>query len=400
MQGRTVKPRRGAITVMTALVFFALVACMGVAIDFSRLWIIRNELQTGADAGSLAGAMQMMSARDTLRFADSALAYARANRTLTDTLHVDSVQKGFYDGATRVFTAAGTPTNAVNVVVSYDPSRMWMRSFGATIPRMKARAVAWAGAPASNTAPECVKPWAMPYETLMSAVNTFRGIANTNANLTRAWDQVNDVAALNRMTLAQRTFSLKIAQNLGNVNQAGATAGSMPGNYQAVRLGKLWDYGTQTYSAPPPQNGGSSYSAWINGTNGCPTLAVGDSLETEPGNKVGPTVSAVQPTVCATITDNNGANLATHGNCNQSNGSVGKDIITAFYTCGSGCTGQSTVGVKLTGSFTLMKLYPDNDAGRSPRWDKSQIVGVFKPLHVGGAGGGGSTTLVKLVLAR
>jgi hypothetical protein len=173
----------------------------------------------------------------------------------------------------------------------------------------------------------------------------------------------------------------------------------MPGNYQAVRLPKYWDFGTQSLASPGPQNGANSYRDWISGANGCANLAVGDSLQTETGNKVNPTLQGAEPNVCSTIV-NNSSNVATHGDCLTSSGTVGVDIAAAFYACGTGCTGQSRVAVRLMGSFTVTKIYPDNDGGPSPRWDKSQIVGIFKPQQSSGGAGGGHTTFTKLVLAK
>ncbi len=405
MQRLRLKPRRGAIAVMTALVFFALVVCMGVAVDFSRLWTIRNELQTGADAAALAGAMQLQPPRDSLRVVDSATAYARVNRTLTDTMRVDSVEKGNYNGATRVFTAGGAPTNAVNVVTSYLPSRMWMRSVGATIPRMKARAVAWTSAPVAAT-PSCMKPWAVPYEEMMYRINLYRGItpANSTPNMTRAFDQVNDIAALQNMTAAQRTFSLKIGSN----TPSGAY-NPTSGAYQAVQLGKYWDYATQSIANPGPQNGGANaYEGHISGTT-CHGLAVGDSLQSEQGNMVGPTINGMckngniaafqacnTPAVCTHLVGS-GTNI---GDCYNANGTVGVDVKAAFFSCGNSCNGSSKYGVKLLGSFTVKKAYPSGPGGPNPAYSKAEIVGEFKPIQASGGAGGGSTTLLKLVLVK
>jgi Flp pilus assembly protein TadG len=130
------RQRRGAFVVMTGVMFFALIVCGAVAIDFSRLWTERWELQTAADAGSIAGAMQLMPPRDSLRYADSARAYVWRNRAMADTITVDSVIKGNWDGPTRTWTPAGDPSNAVRVVVSQRASNLFMAGFGVPVPRM------------------------------------------------------------------------------------------------------------------------------------------------------------------------------------------------------------------------------------------------------------------------
>jgi Flp pilus assembly protein TadG len=402
------KQRRGAIVVMTGLMFFALLVCGAVAIDFGRLWTERWELQSAADAGALAGALQLMPPRDSLYFLDSARAYVLCNRAMGDTITVDSVIKGHWDGPTRTWTPfpAGTPTNAVRVVVSQRSSNLFMAGFGVTPPRMSARAVGWAAAPIATT-PACMKPWAVPYEELMYRINIYRGInpPNSVANMTRPFDQVADLAALQTMTPAQRQFNLKI----GSTTPVGVYDPLTTGNYQAVKLGKYWDYATQSVANPGPMSGGANtYQSHISGAT-CFGLAVGDSVESEQGNMVGPTVAGMcvngnvapmqlcnQPAPCTWLVGS-GSNV---GDCLDPAGQPGVDVKAAFFSCQTGCNGSSRYEVKLLGSFTLKKVYPDGDTGPNPAYDKAQIVGEFKPVQATGGAGGGSTTLVKLLLVQ
>ncbi len=400
------KKRRGAMVVMTGIMFFSLVICGAVAIDFGRLWTERWELQTAADAGALAGAMQFMPPRDSLVFSDSATAYVHNNRAMADTITVDSVIKGNWDGPTRLWTPAGSPTNAVRVVVSQRASNLFMTGFGIPVPRMTARAIAWAAAPIATTT-ACMKPWAVPYEELMYRINLYRGItpANSNANLTRPFDQALDLPALQAMTASQRTFSLKI----GSQAPVGAYDPLTTGNYQAIKLGKYWDYATQSIANPPPMTGGANtYQSHISGST-CFGLAVGDSVESEQGNMVGPTVAGTcangniapmqlcnQPAPCTWLIGS-GANI---GDCLNSSGQPGVQIKAAFFSCQTACNGSSRYEVKLLGSFVLKKVYPDGDNGPNPAYDKAQIVGEFQPVQAEGGAGGGSTTLVKLILVQ
>ena len=397
------RKRRGAITVMTALIFFSLIICGGIAIDFSRIWTIRNELQSSADAGALAGALQLSPPRDTFTARDSAIAYAVRNRALTAVVAVDTAIKGFWDNSARTFTPLGNPTNAMKVKVSLAPTKLIMSSFGSIVPTIRASAVAWAMAPV-NTA-GCMKPWAIPYEILMYRINAFRGLPNTTtADLTRQFDPVADMAALTQMSTTDLTFRLKIAQNsngnTGQVTQGGATSTSMPGNYQAVRLGKWWDFATQAVANPSPMTGANDYRDHINGTSGCFTLAVGDSLETETGNKVGPTIQGITPNVCASLL-NDPNNVNTHGTCLDAAGNaIAPDIKAAFFSCGSGCNGQAHVGVRMLGSFSLKQIYPTGQGGQNPQYDKSEIVGVFRPIQSMGPVGNGASTIIKLMLVQ
>jgi Flp pilus assembly protein TadG len=53
------KSRRGAIVVMLGIMAVTLMSISAISIDFSRLWTLRNELQTSADAAAHAGAVQL-----------------------------------------------------------------------------------------------------------------------------------------------------------------------------------------------------------------------------------------------------------------------------------------------------------------------------------------------------
>ena len=161
---------------------------------------------------------------------DSARAIAKLNRALYDTVRVDSVQTGAWDDA-RTFTADVAPPNAVHVVVSYGTNRMMTAMFGLLPPRVKARATAWADAPVASTG--CIKPWAIPYVTLMERLNAFRGLPNPWDTKNRAFTQA-DMDALKQMTPAQRSFNRKLGS--GQIVDTSSTA--MPSNYQAVELPK------------------------------------------------------------------------------------------------------------------------------------------------------------------
>ena len=403
------KNRRGAFAIITAIVFMSMVMVGAVAVDFSRLWTLKNEMQTAADAGAHAGAIELMPSRYTNATAVTNVVtlYATNNKAMTATPAIDSLTLGNWDQPSRTFTPGGAPQNAVKVVTAYNMSGLIMSAFGVPPVRMRARAVGWSQAPVINSG--CMKPWAIPYENLMFAINNFRGIANTNANLNRPFDQVADIAALNAMTPAQRTFNLKNgSQSSGQntITQAGATSSSMPGNYQAVRLGKLWDAATSQYANPGPNTGGQAYRYNIEGVDQsgnpvCHSLAVGDSLQTETGNKIGPTVQSVDGPICQPIPSNQ--TLATFGDCFDTSGG-NPEIKAAFFACGSGCTGQSTVAVKMLGSFKMTKMYPANCGPNAlpslGQCSTSEMVGVFQPIQSSGPSGGGATTLQKPIIAQ
>jgi hypothetical protein len=380
----------------------ALVAVSAVAIDFSRLWALRNELQTSADAGAHAGAIQLLPPNNAGQTATTAQGYALLNPAMGAAVTVDSVQLGNWDDVAKTFTPGAATTNAVNVVVSRQSSGLMMSVVGVTAPRLKARAIGWADAPVVANA-GCMRPWAVPYPILMASLYRKRycpGNPNCNVpidSLTRAWDNVNDVNTLNSMTAAERTFSLKLAAPGGGRGGRGGGGGVdsvtptyMPGNFQAVQLPEVWDAGTQSYTSPAPATGANAYRNHVAGA-GCPRLDVGDSLQTEPGNMTGPTVQGATgqhpsqgPGICAT--------LSAAGDCRDAN-NAHPSVMAPFYVCRTGCQGRTRVGVVLLGSFTLTTVVPSGP-------NMASIVGILNTMNTGGSIGAGGTTLVRPILVK
>ena len=288
------RTRRGAVVVLLGILMVALMSVSAISIDFSRMWTLRNELQTSADAAAHAGALQLLPPNNAGSTVAVATSYAGANLAMQGPVTVDSVVLGDWDDAAKTFTPGAPHTDAVGVTVSRQATGLVMQLVGVSQPRLKARAIGWADAPVA-TATGCIKPWAIPYVTLMYKINLYRNSAGTGtytppnsfANMTRPFDQVSDLAALNNMSAAERTFSLKLGS--GQVDdQANST---MPGNYQAVTLPEWIDgpTGDTTHSLP---SGGNSYRDNIAGAT-CNTLDIGDVLQTEPGVMSGPTIQGV-----------------------------------------------------------------------------------------------------------
>jgi len=418
---QTVGKRRGVFVVLFGILFMTLMGAAALAIDFSRIWAMRNELQTSADAAALAGAVQLSklppdNTEDKVQTASRTI--SAANLAMGTVPNVVEVVTGKWDDV-NPFVDGGTPKNAVRVTVNHSTNGLIMGVFGIAAPTVRASAIAWADAPVSETS--CIRPWAIPYEVLMARVNLLRqddpsisGNPYSRENLTRPFDQVKDMAVLKAAGAGSRTFSLKMGTNNPNGNNSsveeGGTINGQPGNFQAVVLPKVWDFATQAPTSPPPQPGGNAYKDAIMGKE-CFSLSVGDRLLTETGDKTQITVHAADKSwaqtqpygICETITDaaqGNNVDLAIHGNCNNSSGGVGVPIKAAFYYCESSCQGRSEVEVKLLGSFTLNKIYPDNDGGQNPRWTMSEIVGTFEPISDPGPVGGTSTTLRKVILVK
>jgi Flp pilus assembly protein TadG len=408
---RRLKNRKGIFIVLFGLLFMVLMAAAAMAIDMSRIWTMRNELQTAADAGALAGAVQLnpphqRGGASGQKVIDSVTWMAKRNMALYDTVHVDAVHGGVWDDAAQTFTDVANWNNAtaVQVTVSHGTNKLIMGALGIAAPRVSARATAWANAPVDNS--NCMKPWTMPYTVLMDLVNrrrvadgTLTGDPDSFANLTRDFTDY-DRTLLGNMSDAERSFTLKMGSNANGLVDP-VPGSTMPGNFQAVQLPRHWSADGTPWpdGTPSPGGGAQEYREAIEGTE-CFPLGVGDILDVKPGDMVGPTLQAVEKEnpgdlnyICASIVTSNDA---TNGNCINDNGGVGVDIKTAFHQCLSGCNGASTVTVRMIGSFTLSKMYKDKGA----TWDKAQIVGIFKPLASTGPVGAGPTTIQKIILVR
>lgn len=406
--------RKGAVVAILGIIITSMVAVSALAIDFSRLWTLRNELQTAADAGAMAGAIQLIPPRNPATTAAEVHTYANLNKAMQDTVRIDSLQLGDWDDAARTFTPGAATIDAVHIVVSRQMTGLLMGVVGVSLPRLKARATSWASAPLI-TANGCFAPWAVPYVRLMERINSYRGFPNTPTNLTRPFDPDSDMVALQNMSATERSFTLKMGDS--TINNQPPDSAAMPGNYNAMVLPKWWDSATQSHPYTLPQYGAfKDHTAYMKNLSGehCYQISVGDSLMTKPGNMVGPTLAALdksgylagqtgQPNpspygVCESIVDDR--TLTTNGDCINSSGGAGVDLMAAFYVCETGCTDRTVVEAKLLGSFTLKKIYPNNDNQTPARWARAQVVGEFKVIQSTGIVGGGSTTLQRPILVR
>lgn len=149
------KRRKGAIVVLLGVTIVALFAVGSIALDFARLWSIRNELQSSADAGVHAGAIQLLPPNAAADADDSASAFATKNLVMGRAVTIDLVELGQWNDGARTFTsvAMGAPQiDAVSLVVSRQSNGLIMSMLGVIAPRIRARAVGWAVPASGNNA--------------------------------------------------------------------------------------------------------------------------------------------------------------------------------------------------------------------------------------------------------
>jgi len=127
--------QQGAILVLVAILFsFVFIALLAFAIDIGHIVVVRNELQNAADAGALAGAMNLYYDKDMV-YADPSLSEdligtvnPNANQIASDTAmanksdkiavevynpetNSDDVQRGHWNTETRTFTPSDSLEN-------------------------------------------------------------------------------------------------------------------------------------------------------------------------------------------------------------------------------------------------------------------------------------------------
>jgi hypothetical protein len=202
------------------------------------------------------------------------------------------------------------------------------------------------------------------------------------------------------MSDSARTFKLKMGSGNGNQStvEDPPPGSEYPGQYQAVKLPRKRSAdGTVNPDGIPPQNGADPYRDAIAGLV-CYQLGVGDVLEVQTGDLVGPTLQGVERVgnedhyVCYTLTQN--------GDCLKEDGTAGVDIKAAFHLCYSGCNGASEVTVQLLGSFTLTKVQPVGGGTPDPENPPGSITGIFKPITSTGPIGPGPTTVRRIILVK
>jgi hypothetical protein len=326
---------------------------------------------------------------------------------MQDTVRVDSIVVGKWMDATSTFNPAGSPKDAVRVVVSRQANGLFMSGFGVSFPRITAKATAWGGAPVTSYG--CIKPWAIPYPLLMSAIMKFRGHPQTFDSLTKTFT-TDDYNTLLQMPASSRTFDLHLGN--GSLSDPAVDSLNISGNYQAIQLGRYWVASTGTYANPGPTNGAQAYRDAVSGAGGCYPVSIGDSLRTNQGlagaqNTVDPlSIPHNSPNgICSSIRgydDNTSKNNSSYGDCVNSSGGTGVTVVAMFYLCATGCNGSSIVAVKMMAAFTMDKVYPAKSPnGQTPAFDMAEIRGTFSALSGSGkVSHGTGSPITKVILVQ
>ena len=202
---RRLKLRRGATLVIAAVLILVVGGMAAFAVDLARIYSGVNEMQTGADAGSLAGAHRLQKQPGVSAVAH-VQSFAASNSAFGSALSIPSgdVEGGFWDPVAGTFTAgAWNVANAVRVTTRSTPVLAFGRLLNRTSLSANRSGVAWI---ANQAARDCIKPWGFD----LTFLNGRLGQSLT----TQAG--VNALAALVRTTAGQYTMTVVAGPNISN----------------------------------------------------------------------------------------------------------------------------------------------------------------------------------------
>jgi Flp pilus assembly protein TadG len=353
-------PRRGAILVVFAIMLVALLSFLAFVFDLSRMYAQKNELQTSADAASLAGAIVLSTDTTTRTVADSAISIGERNEILKKTISLfrADVQCGIWDDAAAVYSpsaACGRPgVNAVAVTTRDSANYVFPVLIGATGKQLTSSAIAWAAFVGSA---RCVKPIGIPYALLTKTLDP------TNTDILRALNAY-DLQQLNTLSRNQLRFELKISSPA----QAG-----LPGNTGALNL--PLDNGANDYR----RNLATCYAGLI----GIDTVV---SLKT--GSMPTPTISGLKG-FCDPLTPDPSLPNGLDGQCQDGNGNMGKLMVSPLWYAQSCQGGSCNVIVKGLVSFKLDTVTT-----------QAAIIGHFVSVPVGGTVSSTPSTVRRIVLVK
>lgn len=334
--------RRGFTLVLGVLLITVFIGAAAFAVDIGHMYVLRSDVHAAADAAALAGVTEWARKGDK----DSATAEAQtfAARFKADTvglsLAVGDIVMGHWappSGSLASLTSPAADTNAVRVTVRYNGNFFsFGRFLGFNTHQVTATAIAVHGSVGST---ECMRPLAIPYQSLLDVLYPPPPQKPTTYNLTS-----DDVTALNQLTVANPT-----------VLKLGSPGGTNPGQFYAVDL-PVGEYADGTAPLTKPITGANQYRTLLgsscsvlNAQEG--TVHVGDWLQPESGNIVGPTGQGVDD-FCTLFTCPSKAIVALYDNLADAPGGHCNSCYHVKYLGVFNIVGFDKPSQQVTGNFT------------------------------------------------
>jgi len=343
----TMQRRRSGVTlVIVASLMTVIIGVAAIAIDASRLYVMRAELQTTADASAIAGIVEVKDKRPT-NAPTAALQYVPLNvvENQTATVSAGNVEGGSWDFTTNTFAPLASWTdpalNAVRVTANYPGQYTFARIFGTTGKLVQARAVAALGFVANSS---CLRPWAVSYQTILNQLYPPAGTKDPTYDLT-----AQDIQTLSTMSYPANSITLLASQSNPLT----------PGNIDAVEVNNPW-------------NGNSSYK---NSISGCSNMDIGPGtwLNADAGEGGGQTKGALK-----SFCDANGG---TTGNAKDFTCNGQPKIKLAMWDINNGGSGGTLqLRVKYVGVFAIVH-FVDGTSQTKP----DQVTGYFSSMASSGS---------------
>jgi hypothetical protein len=352
--------RRGVTLILVAALMVGMLTFLAFVFDFSRIYAQKNELQTAADAASLAGVIELLSQPDSV--VNSAISIGQRNQVLKKTITVfpGDVECGTWNDAAATYAPSGAPCaitdNAVRAATRDSANWVFPVLVGATGKQLTTSAIAWAAFVGRTS---CVKPIAMRYEMLTQTLDP------TNPDPLRDLTPY-DLQQLASLPVASLTFTLHL----------GTGSPTDPGNY-----------GSLSFPRTQSGMGGPGMESWANNFAGCydGLLGAGDIVHTQPGVGLGKVREGVID-FCSPPGLTNGR----WGNCMDATGTtVGRLMVVPLWYTADMVSGNTSVTIRGLVSFLLDHLT-----------DSGDIIGHFVSVPAGGTVSATPSTLRRIVLVK
>jgi hypothetical protein len=305
------RPRRGGLTIHLVIGITAILITAGVLVDTGRLTVARHRDQLIADAAAMAAALKLPHQDQATAAADRILTYYRGSYTPT-----------FASSVVFTNNAAGLPVG-VRVQVSENVRMIFPGLMGvATRP-------AQGTAAGSRTIPSALLQGAVPL----------------GVQYDTTFDLPPDGSA------SPNVITLKRGSGSDNVN---------PGNFGALRF-------------PGDSDGANEWSDYLKwGYTG--RIAIGDSIETKPGNMSGPTGDALVDAIDSRL---NRAAVAPYNNDTWSSFTAGNPrVVVVPLVDWTGVSGTDHVPIHGFGAFWIDSEDKGDITGRFVRYTVSRTRGA------------------------
>ena len=198
--------RRGATLVIVAVLIVLVGGMAAFAVDLARIYSGVNEMQTGADAGAMAGAVKLQDAPG-LSPVSVVQSFATANSAFGSavSLAAGDIEGGIWNDSAKTFTnAAWAAANAVRVTSRNTPALAFGGLMSRTSLNANRAATAWI---ANQSTRDCIKPWGVP----LGEVTTLLGGLSINTQA-----GVNALATLVSTASGRYTATMILGPNINN----------------------------------------------------------------------------------------------------------------------------------------------------------------------------------------